>query len=96
MRLLLSPRAGGRAGRDAPHWRELAACDGEDIEIFFPIGVAGPAVWQASQAKAICEGCPVREECLSYALWTGQDHGIWGGLTAGERRALRRRDARGA
>lgn len=96
MRLLLRYPAGGAAGRDARHWRELAACDGEDVEVFFPVGVAGPAVWQVSQAKAICAGCPVREECLSFALRTGQDHGIWAGLTAEERRALRRDEARGA
>lgn len=94
MRLLLNPF--GSAPDEPPPWRERAACDGADLEIFFPVGIAGPAVWQISQAKAICQGCPVREQCLQYALRTGQDHGIWGGLTAGERRGLRRDDARGA
>jgi len=96
VRLLLTSDARGQSGRASPSWRELAACDGEDVELFFPVGVAGPAAWQVGQAKAICAGCPVREECRSFALRTGQDHGIWGGLTAGERRALRRQEARGA
>lgn len=95
MRLLLNPFT--RRADDAPHWRHEAACYGEDLDLFFPVGVAGPAVWQVSRAKAICEDCPVRAQCLEYALRTGQDHGIWGGLTPQERRELRRsNDARGA
>lgn len=81
---------------DPPPWRELAACEGEELDLFFPVGVAGPAMWQISQAKAICSECPVIAQCLDYALRTGQDHGIWGGLTAEERRDLRARDERGA
>ncbi len=82
--------------RDAPDWREQAACVGEDLETFFPVGDAGPAIWQVNRAKAICALCPVRTQCLDFALRTGQDHGVWGGLTAQERRELRRRDVRGA
>ncbi|MDN5717951.1 MAG: WhiB family transcriptional regulator [Janibacter sp.] len=74
----------------------MAACEGEDLDIFFPVGSAGPALWQAQRATSICAGCPVTEECLSYALRTGQDHGIWGGLTSEERRGLRRQRERGA
>ena len=37
------------------------------------------------EAKALCAACPVRAECLEFALETGQVHGIWGGLTAQER-----------
>ena len=96
MRLLLSPTTQGRPGRDAPGWRELAACQGEELEIFFPVGSAGPALWQMHRATTICAGCPVAQECLSYALRTGQDHGIWGGLTSEERRDLRRAGERGA
>ena len=40
------------------------------------------------QAKAICEGCPLRQECLDFALTEGLDHGIFGGLSVKERRAL--------
>jgi WhiB family redox-sensing transcriptional regulator len=42
-------------------------------------------------AKRICIGCPVRQECLDYALVSNQRFGIWGGLTEEERRPVRRR-----
>lgn len=42
-------------------------------------------------AKAVCQGCPVREVCLEIALTTHQEHGVWGGLTEKERRSLKRR-----
>jgi WhiB family redox-sensing transcriptional regulator len=77
-------------------WRHRAACLEEHPELFFPVGKSGPAVEQAAEAKLVCAGCPVREACLSWALATGQDHGIWGGLDEEERRALRRRRARAA
>ena len=38
--------------------------------------------------------CEVREQCLAWALEAGQDHGVWGGLSEDERRALKRRNAR--
>lgn len=70
-------------------WRDRAACRDLDTELFFPIGTTGPALDQAEQAKAVCAGCPVRAECLAWALDSGQD-GIWGGLTEDQRRTLRR------
>ena len=75
-------------------WRDRAACRDEDPELFFPIGTTGSAVHQIENAKAVCRGCPVEQQCLAWALTTGQDAGIWGGLTADERRGLRRREAR--
>jgi len=74
----------------ADDWRDLAACRDEDPELFFPTGTDGPALAQIKQAKAVCRRCPVTGECLSWALDTGQDHGIWGGTTEGERRIWRR------
>ncbi len=71
-------------------WRDRAACLHEDPDLFFPVGTTGPAIAQAEAAKAICRRCPVREECLEFAMRTGQAFGIWGGLTEEERRALRR------
>jgi WhiB family redox-sensing transcriptional regulator len=41
-------------------------------------------------AKQICSLCDVRVDCLEWALATGQDSGVWGGLTEDERRAVRR------
>jgi WhiB family redox-sensing transcriptional regulator len=71
-------------------WTDRAACRDEDPELFFPISMTGPGRAQAEEAKAVCGRCPVRQECLEYALATGQESGIWGGLTEDERRALRR------
>ncbi|MCZ4096734.1 WhiB family transcriptional regulator [Streptomyces sp. So13.3] len=77
------------------NWRHRAACRAEDPELFFPVGSSGPALLQIQQAKAVCRRCPVREECLSWALEAGQDAGVWGGLSEDERRAAKRRAARG-
>ncbi|KOV41956.1 WhiB family transcriptional regulator [Streptomyces sp. H036] len=44
-----------------------------------------------NKAKAVCAGCPVRTECLAHALDHRIEHGIWGGMTERERRALLRR-----
>lgn len=72
-------------------WRQLAACADHDPGLFFPAGETGPAVEQIRQAKRICSGCDVQEECLMYAIDTNQVAGIWGGLTEDERRPVRRR-----
>ena len=75
-------------------WRHRAACRDEDPELFFPIGNTGPALQQIEQAKAVCRHCAVAEPCIAWALETGQDSGVWGGLSEDERRALKRRGAR--
>jgi WhiB family transcriptional regulator, redox-sensing transcriptional regulator len=90
--------ASGVPVQDAPPWdeggwRSRAACRGDDPELFFPIGSSGrAALEQIAAAKAICIRCPVREACLRFALDTGQDYGVWGGLTEDERRTPRRRE----
>ena len=71
-------------------WVRRARCIGVDPDLFFPTGTTGPAVAQAESAKAVCAMCPVRVQCLEWALATGQDSGVWGGLSEDERRALRR------
>jgi WhiB family redox-sensing transcriptional regulator len=76
------------------NWRHQAPCLDEDPELFFPIGSTGPAITQIEDAKKVCRRCDVREQCLVWALETGQDHGIWGGLTEDERRDLRSREIR--
>ncbi|HYH30491.1 MAG TPA: WhiB family transcriptional regulator [Pseudonocardia sp.] len=72
-------------------WRQRAACRDEDPELFFPLSEVGPGARQADRAKALCARCPVATQCLEYALGNGLDHGIFGGTTETERRALRRR-----
>lgn len=72
--------------RSLESWRADAACRGVDPNVFFPL-----ADEEAGSAKAICATCPVRDDCLDYALATRQGDGVWGGLTEVERRRLRRR-----
>lgn len=48
-------------------------------------------VYKIKTAKKICDDCPVKFLCLEYALESNEQEGIWGGLTANERRAVRRR-----
>jgi WhiB family redox-sensing transcriptional regulator len=69
-------------------WRESAACNGIDSDVFFPASDDESA---SAKAKEICAVCPVRETCLSYSLSTNQRAGGWGGLDANERRRMRRR-----
>jgi WhiB family redox-sensing transcriptional regulator len=75
-------------------WRDRAACLGVDPDLFFPIGNTGPALFQIEEAKAVCGRCEVVEPCLSWAVESGQDDGVWGGLSADERRAVKRCNAR--
>jgi WhiB family redox-sensing transcriptional regulator len=56
-----------------------------DPELFFPVAKYGPGASETDRAKAVCAGCPVRRQCLQYALATRQMHGVWGGLTEDER-----------
>jgi WhiB family redox-sensing transcriptional regulator len=72
-------------------WRRDAACRDVDPNLFFPVGVTGPAVAQIAAAKSICEQCPATGSCLEFAITTNQEFGVWGGTTEDERRVLRRR-----
>jgi len=74
-------------------WREGASCLNEDPELFFPDGKSAPALLQTEEAKAVCRRCEVVEACLKWAVESGQDTGVWGGLSEGERRALKGRSA---
>jgi WhiB family redox-sensing transcriptional regulator len=77
-------------------WRDRAACQGQPAEFFFArsdrYGVDRHDPAALAEGKRICNGCPVREECLDAALDGGDDvYGLWGGTTKREREALRRR-----
>jgi WhiB family redox-sensing transcriptional regulator len=65
-------------------WRSLAACRQADPELFFPDAPADSR--QAAEALSFCAGCPVRAECLDFALRHGIADGIWGGLAEDERK----------
>jgi len=77
-------------------WQWRAACRGEDSGLFFPPGELenkDQRLARERKAKGICAICPVRIECLEYAVRIREPHGIWGGLTELERRLLiRERD----
>jgi WhiB family transcriptional regulator, redox-sensing transcriptional regulator len=72
----------GRQDRD---WQTRANCMWVDPDLFFPERGAS-----TREAKEVCRGCVVREDCLEYALANGEKFGIWGGLSERERRRLRR------
>ena len=75
-------------------WRDRAACQNECPEFFFPIGNASCALLQIEKAKSVCRRCAVAEACLNWAIESGQDAGVWGGLSEEERHVLERRNAR--
>lgn len=75
-------------------WRDEAACLGVDTNVFFPDSNVSEA--RVEEAKAYCRRCPVSEECLSLAVGEQLQDGVFGGMTAKERRnagLLKRRKA---
>jgi len=70
-------------------WKMAGACYGSFLPEFWPGNYSGEYRRQIALAKSVCAGCVVRAECLTYALETEQPFGVWGGLTAIERRRLR-------
>jgi WhiB family redox-sensing transcriptional regulator len=71
-------------------WRDVGNCRHSDPNLFYPLGRGVAAFEQAEDAKAICRTCPSQEPCLAFALATSQDLGVWGGMSADERRRLLR------
>ncbi|MEV4758267.1 WhiB family transcriptional regulator [Micromonospora sp. NPDC049559] len=64
-------------------WRTRGACQSVDPETFFP----APSE-PADAAVALCRTCDVQGSCLAWALTVGDCHGVWGGTTPRERRAM--------
>jgi len=67
-------------------WMADGNCRTQAPSLFFPSDGVGVEV-----ARRVCEGCPVKEPCLEYALANGIDHGVWGGASERERRRIARR-----
>ena len=65
-------------------WQQHALCAQTDPEAFFP-----EKGGSTREAKAVCQACQVREDCLEYALANDERFGIWGGMSERERRRLR-------
>ena len=76
---------------NALSWADRAACRGYDLSLFF-----SEAALNVQEAKAICRGCPVVDECLAETLRAEVTprYGICGGLTPDERDALIAEQAR--
>jgi WhiB family redox-sensing transcriptional regulator len=78
-----------------PDWRAAGACLTADPDLFFPIAEGTVTSKQAARAQRICADCPVRQQCLDFAMRTREPAGIWGGTTPEERiRELRNRNRR--
>ena len=66
-------------------WIDQAACKGMHVGVFFPErgdSLIGP--------ESICRACPVRIDCLNYAMRRNEKYGIWGGTSENQRRRLRK------
>ncbi|MEV0151199.1 MULTISPECIES: WhiB family transcriptional regulator [unclassified Nonomuraea] len=70
-------------------WADRGACLDSDPEFFFPFSWERLPAWHTACARRICLGCPVRVQCLTWAVETGEADGMWGGTTPVERRRIR-------
>lgn len=70
-------------------WHIQAACRDHDPGLWFPR--IGESYRRIQLAVSICEGCPVKKECLRYSISTNQKFGIWGGKAREERKALKKK-----
>lgn len=67
-------------------WRSRAKCSGLPPDIFFPERGQNTSI----TVKKMCIDCPVRTECLEFAVLSNQQYGIWAGTSVKARRKLRR------
>lgn len=70
---------------DAPAWQYSASCAQTDPEAFYP-----DRGGSTRSAKRICMRCPVRIQCLDFALAHDERFGVWGGKSERERRRMKR------
>lgn len=80
---------GERSGDDGP-WHAGAACRRDEAGLFFAPSKEPTAARLAREeaAKRVCARCPVLLECREHALLMPEPYGVWGGLTAAERRVV--------
>ncbi len=81
-KIIQFPNINPESGQD---WQDYANCLGLDPDLFFP--ERGEIT---DEAKEVCRGCDVQNDCLEFALQTGEKFGIWGGMSERERRRIRR------
>ena len=70
-------------------WMAAGNCANEKPSLFFPSDGVG-----VDRARQVCVDCPVKTECLEYALVNRIDHGVWGGTSERERRRIIKARAR--
>ncbi|WP_443055423.1 WhiB family transcriptional regulator [Streptomyces sp. ISBFB 2968] len=87
---ILTFLAAGLAPADTGNWRDDAECRRHDPDLWFAVGHTPGWQQKTEEAITICGRCPVRPQCLEWALSTDQRSGVWGGLTEQERRAVAR------
>ncbi len=77
-------------------WQAAALCRGNHSYLFFPPSTVerkDERERRETKARAICMVCPVRQECLEFAMSIREPYGIWGGLTEADRRQVLAREA---
>src|SRR5580658_11001821 len=73
------------SGMEDRGWQARSNCMGVDPDLFFPERGSS-----TREAKEVCRGCVVRDDCLEFAIANGEKFGIWGGMSERERRRVRR------
>lgn len=70
-------------------WQDDGKCRAKPLDMFYPVGNKYTKAEREARAKAVCNsGCPVKQQCLAWALETHSRTGVWGGLSEEERRPL--------
>ena len=73
-------------------WQQRGSCRSADTALFFPpsnrFEHKPDREVREARAKRICHGCPVRVECLEWALTMREPHGVWGGRSESERKQM--------
>ena len=78
-----------KLGGTVPSWHDRAACAAyeEFKHWWFP----AEDTTYGDEPRQICSHCPVRSQCLEYAITLPERYGMWGGTTPAERKALLRK-----
>ena len=71
-------------------WRGEAACKGMPTELYYDQEGRGGAIPEIYEVlSGLCESCPVKSQCLEWALQS-EMYGYFAGTTAVERKAIRK------
>lgn len=77
-----------------PEWHQEARCKEQPQEMFFGVETDETStkrhrptltMSEVKRAVALCDRCPVRKQCLEYALYNHEEYGVWGGTTKRDR-----------